>query len=106
MAVTLLIGVPVGISIGMSCFAFLLTSGNQMSILVQRMCGGVSTFTMMALPMFMLSGAIMAYGSSPRFMRLARLITGRVPGGLGAAGCVALFFLELCPAPAWPALRP
>lgn len=92
MAVTLLIGVPVGFSIGMSCFAFLLTSGNQMSILVQRMCGGVSTFTMMALPMFMLSGAIMAYGSSPRLMRLARLITGRVPGGLGAAGCVALGF--------------
>lgn len=92
MVITLLIGVPVGFSIGMSCLAFILTSGNNVSILPQRMCGGVSSFTMMALPMFMLSGAIMAYGSSPRLMRLARLIVGRVPGGLGASGCVALGF--------------
>lgn len=92
MVITLLIGVPVGFSIGMSCLAFILTSGSSVSILPQRMCGGVSSFTMMALPMFMLSGAIMAYGSSPRLMRLARLIVGRVPGGLGASGCVALGF--------------
>lgn len=92
MVITLLIGVPVGFSIGMSCLAFILTSGSNVSILPQRMCGGVSSFTMMALPMFMLSGAIMAYGSSPRLMRLARLIVGRVPGGLGASGCVALGF--------------
>ena len=92
MVITLLIGVPVGFSIGMSCLAFLLTSGGSMNILVQRMCEGVSSFTMMALPMFMLSGAIMAYGSSPRLMRLAKLIVGRVPGGLGAAGCAALGF--------------
>lgn len=92
MIVTLMIGVPVGFSIGMSCLAFILTSGGTFSILAQRMCDGVSSFTMMALPMFMLSGAIMAYGSSPRLMRLARLIVGRVPGGLGAAGCAALGF--------------
>lgn len=92
MVITLIIGVPVGFSIGMSCLAFILTSGSNVSILPQRMCGGVSSFTMMALPMFMLSGAIMAYGSSPRLMRLARLIVGRVPGGLGASGCVALGF--------------
>lgn len=92
MLVTLLIGVPVGFSIGMSCLAFILTSHGTPSIIVQRMCQGVSSFTMMALPMFMLSGAIMAYGSSPRLMRLARLIVGKIPGGLGAAGCAALGF--------------
>ena len=92
MLVTLLLGVPVGFSIGMSCLAFLLTSGSPLTILPQRMCNGVSSFTMMALPMFMLSGAIMAYGSSPRLMRLARLIMGKVPGGIGAAGCAALGF--------------
>lgn len=92
MLVTLLIGVPVGFSIGMSCIAFILTSNGAPSIIAQRMCQGVSSFTMMALPMFMLSGAIMAYGSSPRLMRLARLIVGKIPGGIGAAGCAALGF--------------
>ena len=92
MIITLLIGVPVGFSIGMSSLMFLLTADFNMAILVQRMTEGVSSFTMMALPMFMLSGAVMAYGSSPRLMRLARLLMGKVPGGLGAAGCAALGF--------------
>ena len=92
LAASLLIGVPVGFAIGISCMAFLMTSDISAVILVQRMTDGVSSFTMMALPMFMLSGAIMAYGSSPRLMRLARLILGKVPGGVGAAGCAALGF--------------
>lgn len=92
LVVSLIIGVPVGFAIGISCMAFLMTSDISAVILVQKMTDGVSSFTMMALPMFMLSGAIMAYGSSPRLMRLARLILGKVPGGVGAAGCAALGF--------------
>lgn len=92
MLITLLIGVPVGFSIGISCLAFLYASDMNLMIIAQKMIDGVSSFTMMALPMFMLSGAVMAYGSSPRLMRLARLITGKVPGGLGAAGCITLGF--------------
>ena len=92
LVVSLIIGVPVGFAIGISCMAFLMTSDISAVILVQKMTDGVSSFTMMALPMFMLSGAIMAYGSSPRLMRLARLILGKVPGGGGAAGCAALGF--------------
>lgn len=92
LAVTLIIGVPVGFSIGISCMAFIFTSGTNTMILAQKMVDGVSSFTLMALPMFMLSGAVMAYGSSPRLMKLARLLLGKVPGGVGAAGCAALGF--------------
>lgn len=92
LVVTLFIGIPVGFSIGISCMAYLFTSRVPNTIIVQKMVDGVSSFTLMALPMFMISGAIMAYGSSPRLMRLAKLLLGRVPGGLGAAGCAALGF--------------
>ncbi len=92
LALTLILSIPVGFSIGISCMAYLFTSRFPNTIIVQKMVDGVSSFTLMALPMFMISGAIMAYGSSPRLMRLAKLILGRVPGGLGAAGCAALGF--------------
>ncbi len=90
--ICLIIGIPVGFSVGIGCMAYILTSDVSSMILIQRMVGGVGSFTLMALPMFMLSGAIMAYGSSPRLMRLAKLLLGKAPGGLGAAACGALGF--------------
>ena len=67
LAFCLIIGVPVGFSIGISCMVFLFSNGYPpMSILVQRMVGGAQSFTLMALPMFVFAGAVMAYGSTPR----------------------------------------
>lgn len=89
--ITLAIGIPVGFSIGISSMVYLLLQGSlPISILSQRMVEGINSFPLMALPLFILSGEIMAYGSTPRLMRLANLILGRIPGGLGAAataGC-------------------
>ncbi|MDI3532949.1 MAG: C4-dicarboxylate transporter, DctM subunit [Synergistaceae bacterium] len=89
--VALFIGIPVGFAIGISSMIFLLISGfPPLSIIPQRMVEGVNSFPLMALPLFILSGEIMAYGATPRLMRLANMILGRVPGGLGAAaagGC-------------------
>lgn len=91
--ITLVIGVPVGFSIGISSMAFLYYLGfPPLSIIAQRMVDGVNSFPLLALPLFILSGEIMAYGSTPRLMRLANLIMGRMPGGLGAAATVGCGF--------------
>lgn len=93
LAFCLIIGVPVGFSIGISCMVFLFSNGYPpMSILVQRMVGGAQSFTLMALPMFVFAGAVMAYGSTPRLMRLANMLLGRMPGGLGAAAMATCGF--------------
>ena len=85
LALCLVMGVPVSFSIGISCMVFLLSNGYPpLGILVQRMVGGAQSFTMMSLPMFVFAGALMAYGSTPRLMRLANMLLGRMPGGLGA----------------------
>lgn len=87
LAVTLFIGIPVGFSVMISATAFILSTGAApMSIVVQKMCSGVGTFTMLAMPLFIYSGNLMSYGSTPRLMRLANMLLRKVPGGLGAVG--------------------
>lgn len=93
LALCLVMGVPVSFSIGISCMVFLLSNGYPpLGILVQRMVGGAQSFTMMSLPMFVFAGALMAYGSTPRLMRLANMLLGRMPGGLGAAAMATCGF--------------
>ena len=93
LALCLVMGVPVSFSIGISCMVCLLSNGYPpLGILVQRMVGGAQSFTMMSLPMFVFAGALMAYGSTPRLMRLANMLLGRMPGGLGAAAMATCGF--------------
>ena len=61
-------------------------------VMAQRMVDGARSYTMMALPMFIFAGALMAYGSTPRLMRLANMLVSKVPGGLGAASLVTCGF--------------
>ncbi len=93
LAVALLIGIPVGFSIGISTMVALLFEGTTPPVIVaQKMIDGTLSFSLLALPMFVLSGAIMAYGSTPRLMKLANLLVGKIPGGLGMTGVVGCAF--------------
>lgn len=91
--VMLLIGVPVAFSIGIACISLLLVNGGpNISIIVQRMVGGAQSFNMLAMPMFIFSGSLMVFGSTPRLIRLAKLLLRKVPGGLGATAMAACAF--------------
>ncbi len=89
----LILGIPVAFSIGISVISFLLYQGYPSPmVMAQRMVDGARSYTMMALPMFIFAGALMAYGSTPRLMRLANMLVSKVPGGLGAASLVTCGF--------------
>ncbi len=93
LALGLICGIPVAFCIGMSSMAFLLYQGYpDPMVIVGRMVDGARSYSMMALPMFIFAGALMAYGSTPRLMRLANMLVSRVPGGLGAATLVTCGF--------------
>lgn len=93
LALGLISGIPVAFCIGMSSMAFLLYQGYpDPMVIVGRMVDGARSYSMMALPMFIFAGALMAYGSTPRLMRLANMLVSRVPGGLGAATLVTCGF--------------
>ncbi len=84
MIVTLLLGVPIAFSIAISgVFYLIFQSSVPVLVLAQRMVVGVDSFTLLAIPLFLLAGAIMAEGGiTPRIMRLAATLVGHIPGGM------------------------
>ena len=92
-AVCMILAIPVGFSIAISATAFLFfDAGIPIFSIVQKMIDGINSFSYLALPLFVLSGAIMVYGATPRLMRFANMLLGRLPGGIGAAGCLGCGF--------------
>ena len=85
-ALLLALGVPVAFCIGLATMAALLLSIDSLpavTTLAQRMVGGLNSFALLAIPLFILSGIIMAKSSiAGRLIRFARCLIGMVPGGL------------------------
>jgi C4-dicarboxylate transporter, DctM subunit len=84
MAVTIALGIPIAFSIAISgVFYLLFQSSVPVLVLAQRMVVGVDSFTLLAIPLFLLAGAVMAEGGiTPRITRFAATLVGHIPGGL------------------------
>ncbi len=85
-ALLLVLGVPVAICIGLATAGALLLSIDAlpaMTTLAQRMVGGLNSFALLAIPLYIVSGLVMARSSmGKRLIRFARCLVGMVPGGL------------------------
>lgn len=91
--IALICGTPVGISIGIGCLSFLMANGYPpVDLLAERMMSGANSFSMLAMPLFVLAGNLMMYGSTPRLMRFANMLLRKMRGGLGAATLAACGF--------------
>jgi len=80
------LGVPVAWSLGLSGFVTLLVTVAVVpsaTTVAQRMGTGLDSFSLLAIPFFVLAGEIMNKGGiANRLIDLAKAITGRLPGGL------------------------
>ncbi|MDH3378997.1 MAG: TRAP transporter large permease [Gammaproteobacteria bacterium] len=89
----LLIGAPITVSLGVSALVAFLYLGENPIKFVQIAFTSVGSFPLMALPAFILAGALMeAAGVSRRLVRVAETFAGPVTGGLGAATVFACIF--------------
>ncbi len=77
-------GVPIPFVIGLTALIWLLVLGGiPLVILPQRMFTGADSLSLIAIPFFILAGAIMNAGSmSQRLIALANALVGRFAGGL------------------------
>lgn len=91
--VLLLIGAPITVSLaGAAMAAFLVLGKNPISF-VQIAFTSVGSFPLMALPAFILAGALMeAAGISKRLVDIAESLAGPITGGLGVATVLACLF--------------
>ena len=96
LAVMLLAGVPIAIALAVSSICAILPVLNLgASVLTgaQRIFSGISVFSLLAIPFFILAGNIMNKGGiAKRLVRLARLLVGWVPGYLAATNVLANMF--------------
>lgn len=90
----LIIGVPVGISLGVaSMLAILSMPFINTEFLVQGLVSGLDSFPLLAVILFTLAGNLMSQGGvSKRLLRLAEVYLGNMTGGLGIVTIVACMF--------------
>lgn len=91
MMALIILGVPVAFSMGLSSI-FLLLSGSNANIVViaQKAINGLDSFTILAIPFFMVSAAIMSKtGVSDKIFDFASSLVQHIPGGLGQVNVIA-----------------
>jgi len=91
--VLLVFGVPVAYGLGISAVLTLLVSVDSMATftaLAQRMATGLDSFTLLAIPFFILAGQLMNHGGiAIRLIDFAKVLVGRLPGGIAFVNIVA-----------------
>jgi tripartite ATP-independent transporter DctM subunit len=92
-AVLMALGVPIAFSIGISTtLTFLLFMGVDQSLFIvaQQMASGLDSFTLLAIPFFILAGNIMNRGGiAMRLINFAKVLGGQLPGSLAHCNVIA-----------------
>jgi C4-dicarboxylate transporter DctM subunit len=88
--VLMLLGVPFAFGIGIVVAVSLLVSGIEPMLMPQSMVAGTQSFSLLAIPFFMLAGELMtAGGLSARLVKVADVFVRHLTGGLGHVTVVA-----------------
>lgn len=84
-AVLLVLGLPIGIALALSSMIGLeFFSNAPLEIAAQRMISGIRNFPLLAIPLYVIAGALMnAAGITNRLIDFANVIVGSIRGGLG-----------------------
>lgn len=91
--ILLIFGAPITVALGGAGLATFMVMDQDPIALVQIAFNSVSNFPLMALPSFILAGALMeAAGISKRLVDIAEHLAGPITGGLGAATVLACVF--------------
>lgn len=89
-AVLLILGVPFAIALGLCTVAALFVADIDLVVLPQMMLGGTQSFSLLAIPFFMLAGELMTRGGiSQRIIAVAEVFVRHRTGGLGHVTVVA-----------------
>jgi tripartite ATP-independent transporter DctM subunit len=85
LALLLIIGLPVSLALAGASLSFLLLESSIPPVVVlHRMINGVDSFTLLAVPFFILAGSLMNHaGITDRIFAFAKSLVGWMRGGLG-----------------------
>lgn len=87
------LGIPIAVCIGVSTLATMLVTmafDPAVTTIAQRMAGGLNSFALLAIPLFILSGQLMAHGGiARRLIDFSKAMIGMVPGGLAFVNVIS-----------------
>lgn len=92
--ILILLNVPVAISLGLAAIIAIATSNTVPTMVVaQKLFTATDSFPLMAIPFFMIAGALMERGGiSRRLINFANALIGHLPGGLALVTVLASMF--------------
>jgi len=82
--VMLMLDVPIAVAITLSTFFCILANGGDAGfVMALKISNGIDSFTLLAIPFFIISGMLMGQGGiAARLIDFAAALVGRFPGGL------------------------
>lgn len=87
--------VPIAFALGITSLVGLWLSDTDLVIIAQKTFSGVDSFTLVAIPLFVLAGEIMTVGGiSKRLIEFASLLVGHWPAGLAMVAVLACTFFS------------
>jgi len=94
--ILMLLNIPLAIVMGLSSVAALvLTSNIPLLVVPQRLFTATDSFPLMAVPFFILAGALMEGGGiSRRLITLVKMLVGSMTGGMGMVCVLACMFFS------------
>lgn len=91
--ILLVIGAPITVALGMAAMVAFMSIGKDVTTMVQIAYNSVNSFPVMALPAFILSGALMqGSGISRRLVEIAETMAVNMSGGLATSTVIACMF--------------
>jgi tripartite ATP-independent transporter DctM subunit len=88
--VVCLLGLPVAYALGIAAILAALWAGIPLEAVMLKVSGGMSGFSLLAIPFFILAGSIMAVGGmAERLVNLAKVFVGFIRGGMALVNIVA-----------------
>ncbi|HBY57271.1 MAG TPA: C4-dicarboxylate ABC transporter permease [Candidatus Atribacteria bacterium] len=92
-ALFLLIGVPIGTSVGFAAVFAIWKYGLGVTMVSRNFASGIAKFPLIAIPFFVLAGTLMEKARlAEKIANLAKIIVGRAAGGLAIAGIITCLF--------------
>jgi C4-dicarboxylate transporter, DctM subunit len=87
----ILLGLPIAVAMGLTAVLAIAFLGDpvMLQVISQRIYGGTTSFTLLAIPFFILAGNLMNTGGmTERIFRFAHALVGHMRGGLGQVNVV------------------
>ena len=92
-AALVLFGMPIAFALGLAALAALLVADIDVIVLAQRIVSGAQSFSLLAVPCFILAGELMQIGGlSKRLVRVAHAFVQHLTGGLGMVTVLSATF--------------